>query len=50
MLLSLSSPFTFISVPLEESCKGIQTAELALCKSEAVVILTWLMHVTSKKG
>lgn len=50
MLLSLSSLFTFISVPLEESCKCTQTAELALCKSEVVVISTWLVHVTSKRG
>lgn len=49
VLLTLSSPFTFISVPLEESCKCTQTAELALCKSEVVVILTWLMYVTSER-
>lgn len=50
MLLSLNSPFTFISVPLEGSCECTPRAELALCKSEVVVILTWLMHTTSKKG
>lgn len=50
MLLSLSSLFTFISVPVEESCKCTQTAEVALCKSEVVVILTCLAHMTSKRG
>lgn len=50
MLLSLSSPFTFISVPLEQSCGCTQTAELALYKSEVVVILSWLIYVAPKKG
>lgn len=46
MLLSLNSPFIFISVPLEESSKCTQRAVLALYKSEIVLILTWLVHVT----